>query len=181
VRLGTTLAADGGVLFAAAPGETDGPDRRGAVYVFERDGDAIEFVTELRPSAGTTDRGFGHALAVRGDVAVVGSHAWPLSSSGSPGRAYVYERVVGAWTLTATLSGTPADDEAGGASGAAHVVRVDGDQLRLTDRLEAPTVVADERFGRSVAIDGDVMAIGSPRHTVTGRPPGSASVLVRPD
>ncbi|MHC4697067.1 MAG: FG-GAP repeat protein [Planctomycetota bacterium] len=59
--------------------------------------------------------------------------------------------------------GTPQDDYNGDQSGSAYVFRFDGTEWVEEDRLVASDGTSGDRFGNSVAIDGDVAVIGAYR------------------
>jgi hypothetical protein len=91
-------------------------------------------------------------------------------------------QVPGATTVTGgcaidgdtVVLGDWSDSTNGSQAGAAHVfVRAGGCWTSLA-RLDAAAPAADDRFGTSVAIDGDTILVGAPRHTVAG----SGQVLV---
>nr|WP_298725732.1 FG-GAP repeat protein [uncultured Steroidobacter sp.] len=87
----------------------------------------------LTPDDGAPDGGFGRAIAIDGDVAVVTANAMaPFKDSGPqlPGAAYVYERnSAGIWQQTARLTPQPA--------------------------------TIGDLFGVSVAVEGNVIVVGA--------------------
>lgn len=147
----------------------------------------ITETNQLLPGAGegaASDR-MGHAVAVSGDTAVVGA---PLANEGAAndaGSAYVYIRDNGVWVKQAQLVpptpslglvfgisvavsgetiaiGASQDDEAGSLnSGAVYVFTRSGVSWTLQQRLIASDASAGAGFGRSVAIDGNSLAVGA--------------------
>lgn len=81
---GASLAVDGGTLLVGAPLAAG---RTGRVERWRRDGDGWAFVETLAPEAPAGGQAFGAAVAVRGDVAVVGSPG----AAGGEGRVAVYD------------------------------------------------------------------------------------------
>lgn len=81
--------------------------------------------------------GYGEAVAIRGDVAVIGASEWNYSGDGY---AYVYRRVNGAW-----------QEEA---------------QLAASDRNPVPPTEArglkGQRFGSAVALGDGMLVVGAP-------------------
>ena len=79
-------------------------DSAGAVYVYVRSGDAWTEETILVASDASTafDR-FGHAVALRGDTALIGSPYDDLSVGGNDGSAYVFVRSGTTWTQQAKI------------------------------------------------------------------------------
>lgn len=78
--------------------------------------------------------GFGEAVDVSGDTLVVGATDWNVGSGHQFGSVYVYQRVEGEWRQQARLMSSDGQD---------------GFQF-------------DQHFGRSVAIQGDTIAVGAP-------------------
>lgn len=107
-RFGTSVAVQGSTIVVGATWWS--PQwysvGRGAAYVFERSGDSWTQVSRLTSSDGESDDEFGNAVAVSGDLIVVGVSAddhGQATSGIDAGAAYVFERVAGVWTETATL------------------------------------------------------------------------------
>ena len=146
-------------------------------------------------SGGSAGDTFGSSVAIDGDVAVVAAYG---NSSGFPdASAYVFVRSGGVWSETAALT----------VSGGAKIgpVAISGDTIVLgllpfrggpyTAQVyvrpvggwagvltESATLHglqgADLNFGASVAIDGDVIVVGTPDTIDTG--PGRAFVFAKP-
>jgi hypothetical protein len=142
-EFGSAVVIDGDTIAVGSPGESSaargvGGDqtnhdaaRAGAVYVFERTGGVWAQTAYLKASNADAGDVFGGAVALRGDILVVG--AGGESSSGADptdnsalyaGAAYVFERQAGVWTQTAILKASNA--EAGDGFGA---VAVDGETV----------------------------------------------------
>lgn len=180
--LGWDVDLDGDVAVAAAPG-ADPP----AVYVYERraEGDWAEATKLLTPDP-VDDFGFGADLAVDGDTLLVGGGDSEFIGPSASG-AWVYERNPdGSWSeglditpaeivdedlfgLAVTLDGdraavaaTFADNQAED-SGAVYVFERDAggpDQWGLAARLDTPVDEPNYGFGNSVALDGELLAVG---------------------
>ena len=101
----------------------------------------------VKASNTTASNFFGGAIALDGNIMVAGVQSERTGALNS-GAAYVFVRNGTAWSQEAFL--------------------------------KAPTVIADERFGRSVALSGDTLVIGAPAppNSATGQPVGSGSVYV---
>jgi len=177
-RFGSRLAASGEhLLVGTTDPETDGV----IVLAYRASGDAWELVGELARPSETPDGAFGSALAVRGDVAVVGAP----DEDQRAGAVYVFRFAADeGWRLDARLT-PPADLAAGAAAGAA--VAFAGEELLVgapgTDRFRgailryapstngawshAGTLVPDglmapAGFGLALAADGDRLFAGAP-------------------
>ncbi len=125
---------------------------------------------------------FGSAVAIEGDLAVVGC---PYDDDGgeNSGAAYVYVREDGVWTQRAKLTATPpaggelfgcsvalsgervivgaeGNDDAGEDSGAAYIFARQAETFVQEARLLPPQSGPDQRFGHAVAIWQDVAMVG---------------------
>lgn len=146
-HFGYSMALDGDRLAVGAPAEdsgisgdpaNNGAVDSGAVYVFVRDGSGVwgppAYVKTDAPGAGDQ---FGWSVALSGDLLVVGA---PAEDSGVGGEA---------------------TDNSAGNSGAVYVFRYDGTAWRQEAYLKASNIGAQDRFGWSVAVDGNTVAVGA--------------------
>lgn len=162
-------------------------DGTGAAYLYGFNGTGWDQKTELVAGARTAADHFGIAVAIDGDVAVVGADEAYAEDPG-PGASYVFEKPTGGWPttqMTETAKLTADDGEAGdqfgcavaiddyvivvgarfgdsGAvdSGAAYVYS--GSNWGAETKLLGSGAVYHDQFGESVSISGDVIALGSP-------------------
>jgi len=141
-HFGVFVALSGDVAIVGAPREDGGLgdpiDSAGAAYVFRRDKDGASQwgqVQKLTASDAQVDDRFGHPVALSGDVAIVGA-GYEDGGLGDPmldaGAAYVFRR------------------DKGGPSNWGQVAK-----------LTAPDAQTLDRFGSSVAIDGNTAIIGA--------------------
>jgi hypothetical protein len=190
--VGFAVATDGTTLVAGAPGVNDSDSVKdcGAVFVYRRnEAGAWTFDTMLpapRPIPGAL---FGGALAVQGDLLVVGARG--------ENAAYVFDRAGGSWQQEARLEAAqPGPDDFGGAvaldrdlivvgarleagsgrgvdppvdrlvpgSGAAYVFRKTGNSW-LQVYLKASNAEQDDWFGSSVAVQDGVVFVGASRES----------------
>ena len=183
-RFGESVAIDGHVVFAGAPGEDAA---EGAAYVFEFDDTSnpktwVPNDYKLTASDGVAGDQFGNALSISFKTAIIG--AFQADVSGGPtdaGAAYVFERVSSAWGETRKLSGPVANDYFGTSvsiSGSTAVVGAPGNgagpgaayifqdvSSSGPSALTATGPTAGDLFGYSVAIDGNLAIVGAPgRH-----------------
>ena len=134
-QLGRSVAAQGDVVVAGAPGDKptgDGdPDGgEGSAYVFRFDGAAWLQEAKLTSNHAANGDRLGESIAIDGDVIAVGAPGYDHFATDT-GTVYVFKRVSGVWLF----------------------------QLRLT----ANDADAGDNFGASVAVDGDLIAVGAPR------------------
>lgn len=146
-RLGSAIALSGNTLVVGAPGEDgssggDGTDNSGplsgAAYVFARTGSGTWLQTAYlkATNAGNSDQ-FGSAVAISGDTIVVGA-VFEDSASNDP------------------------NDNSASAAGAAYVFVRDGKGgWRQQAYLKASNAEAGDRFGSSVAVSGNTIAVGA--------------------
>ena len=129
---------------------------------------------------------FGYAVAVDGDIAVIGAYQDDDNGADS-GSAYVFTRVEGVWTQAAKLTafdgeaydnfgisvavdgdtvvvGAPGNDGDGADSGSVYAfVKPTGGWATSTEtaKLTASDGAALDYFGYSVAVDGDTVLVGA--------------------
>lgn len=185
-EFGTSVAAEGDLLLVGAPGNTHSSlTAAGAAYVLRFDGSTWAQETKLTAptDAGAGDR-FGRAVALDGSVAVIGAFA-DDDGAEDAGSAYVFRFDGSSWQfeqkLTAFDPGTfdnfgravaasgnvvavaaPNNDGAASGAGAVYVYRWDGSTWSLDDKLTASDAATSDRFGHSVALDGDDLLIAAP-------------------
>jgi len=94
-RFGAAIAVDGETVWIAAPGSS-------AVYAFTRGEAGWEGARRVLPDP-DAPRGFGDAVAVSGDVGVIGAGG----ASRGLGEATILERESAEWTVAATVSSEP--------------------------------------------------------------------------
>ncbi len=152
---------------------------------------------------------FGISVAVSEDTAVVGARLRDSDGLRNSGAAYVFERNVGgadSWSETAILLpgdpadsqffgeqvdidgdtivvGAPRDPEGGTRAGAAYVFqRDDGDPTLWQEsiKLRPADLAEEDRFGSSVSIRGDTIAVGSLLDDDADVDAGSAYIFERP-
>ena len=157
---------------------------QGRAIVFERSG-AQWTPTEIGASNLYEDNFFGSAVAIDGEVAVVGAiHAFPEMLLGDYlSRAYVFEKVGGTWTEVAELMPSPTGDYFGEAlaldgdtlvagaihdnvapavrAGAVYVYERIGGTWQQTAKLRAQLPEHWQAFGDSVALEGDTLVVGA--------------------
>jgi hypothetical protein len=189
---GRAVAIDGNTIVVGANGEPSLSSTPGAAYVFQRNAGGADNwgqTAKLTITGGADDDGFGHGVAVAGNIIVVGA-PYKDDHGLNSGSAYVFSRNAGGadnWGLLTTLSATGviSDDRFGYAvaiSGDAIAVSAEGDDdngvnsgsVYLFSRNEgsadnwgqtahiSPTdIAAVDFFGVDVAIDGDTLVVGS--------------------
>lgn len=184
---GVAVALDGD---RALVGGYHHDDQRGAAYVFSQTAEGWTQDAKL-PAVGDAGDNLGVAVALRGNLAVVGADR----RDGVRGAAYVFERTATGWALAASL--TAPDGSAGDHFGAAVALSPEGRVVigaRGTDEgrgaayvfdrgdtgwtlratLTAPDGEAGDNLGVSVALDGDHVLTGAPFDDDQGEDSGAA-------
>ena len=149
---GTAVAVSGDTIVVGASGEdsaatgingnesNNSASSSGAAYVFVRNGVEWSQQAYLKASnTGTSDL-FGSVLAIDLDTIVIGAIQEASTATGVDG------------------DGT---DDSAFASGAAYVFARDGTAWSQQAYLKASNTDAGDDFGRSVSVDGDIVAVGA--------------------
>jgi hypothetical protein len=145
-RLGDSVAIDGDYLAMGAPFESSGdPDNpadttapeSGAVYIFRRDG--ASWLPDRYLKASNLDEldHFGIRVAVSGDTLAVAATGESSGDAANP------------------------DDDSFVDSGAVYVFRRDTAGWQEEAYLKAPNLGPIDRFGSSIALEGDVLVVGA--------------------
>jgi hypothetical protein len=150
----------------------------GAAYAFAWNGSTWDRQTLTVTGGLTAGDGFGYAVAIDGDRALVGAPG----KENVAGTVYEFTRSGGTWTYQRRLdiSGRAAGDNFGGAvaldgdtavigawgkggKGAVYVFTWNGTSWDNAELADPSILTVDESFGWSVAISGDKVLVGAPR------------------
>ena len=200
---GGSVALDGDTAVVGAFRDDDNGFESGSAYVFVRDGAGLwSQQAKLLAADGAWGDFFGISIALSGDTVIVGADEDEDERYG-PGSAYLFVRdAAGLWSQQAKLLatdgavsdqfgwsvaldgdtavvGTPGIDY-GSDSGAAYVfVREGAGHWSQQAKLLSADGAAYDRFGSSVALDGDTTVVGAKEDDDNGVGSGSAYVFVR--
>jgi len=195
-RFGDSVAIFENTILVGAPGEyVGGAWGAGAVFVFEYDGALWNQTATLTASDSETNMGFGSAVALEGDRALIGAPGGLVGGTGA-GAAYVFERSGSVWIETAKLTpsdGAPLDGFGLSVSLSGDLALVgsltaDGGAAYVYDHTVGWAEVAklvpsdpepDDSFGGSVAILGNTAVIGDRGDDERGDGAGAAYVFER--
>ncbi len=185
-QLGTSVAISGETVSVGAPG-TD--DARGSTYVFVRNGTTWKQEAKLNANDAAPGDQFGGAVALRGDTLLVGASYKDIGQNLDQGAVYIFKRTGTTWTRSGRLLasdgglddhfgaaialnedaaaiGAPLDDNGNNRNqGSAYVFNRVGTAWIAADKLYDPAGAAEDRFGVSVALSGNSVAVGAPDHT----------------
>jgi hypothetical protein len=194
-QFGSSAALDGAYAVVGAPlDDAKKVADIGSAYVFKVSSGTWSQKTRLSDSDGAYDDGFGSAVALSGDTALIGVS----QDYAAGGAAYVFVRSESAWVKQAKLTSDATDAALFGsavalsdetaligapfysepkkdhATGAAFVFVRSGTAWNLQAKLKAADAKAGNMFGASIALAGDTAIMGSPVY-----PQGAAYAFVR--
>ncbi len=151
---GASVAVDGATIVVGANRGLDNADiKTGSAYLFTKPLGGWATANEtakLTPSDGKDLDWFGRAVAVDDDTVVIGAYAHPTDSKLRSGAAYLFTKPAGVW--------------------------VDATE---TVKLAASDGAAQDYFGSSVAVDGDLALISAAEDNDNGIFSGSAYLFTR--
>jgi len=186
---GFSVAIDGDIAVIGAPQDDDNGSASGSAYIF--DATTGQQLFKLLPDDGMFSDQFGIAVAVSGDIAVVGS--WQDDDLGNfSGAAYLFDVTSGAQIAKilpedghsaqlfgrfVSISGTTALISAHGEAGfigAAYLFDVSDAQNPMQRFKLEPEAGVQMNFGWSVAVEGTTAIIGAFRDSHNNQATGSA-------
>ncbi|MBU0761325.1 MAG: FG-GAP repeat protein [Nanoarchaeota archaeon] len=184
---GGSVAVSGDVMVVGAYYDDDLGSNSGSAYVFRDDGNQWVQEQKLTAYDGDVSDMFGASVAIAEDMIAIGAYG-DDDMGGSSGSVYIFrydgnqEQWVFKQKLTAFDGATGSnfgksiglsndalviaahlDDAPGEGFGSAYVFRYDGNQEQwvFKQKLTASDGAANDFFGSSVSISGDVIAIGA--------------------
>jgi hypothetical protein len=172
----------------------------GAAYLYKRESGTWRYQTKITASDGAAGDLFGISVAIDGNTILVGADLHDEKAQDA-GAVYVYVLEDNKWKQEAKLmasDGGKTDifgvrvalsentalvsarrddiDELGIDAGSAYIfVRDDGTWTQQA-KLTSPDGLADDRFGRGVALQGDTAIISAMQHDAIGRNTGALYV-----
>lgn len=186
-EFGSAVAISEGRALVGDPNLDLGSDYdQGAVLAFARSGSAWLLEDRFDSGDGRVYDGFGWAVAMDSDTAIVGAQLDEVGDTSDQGAAYVYRRESGIWALQARLTSSdgaardafgqrvalvgntafaaaPSDDVGNNANqGSVYVFVRSGTSWAETARLVAPGGTPGERFGAALAASEDMLVVGAP-------------------
>ncbi len=194
-EFGYAVAIDGDTALIGAPTDPDDVTAPGAAFVFVRNGGLWTEQAQLVANDGADEDLFGYAVALKGDIAMVGAYGDDDHGNGS-GSAYVFVRSTGTWSQQQKLTASDADMycnfgyavDFDGASaiigarnspagtGTAYVYLPTGSSWTEQAKLKPSVSSWSSWFGAAVAIDGNRAIVGAPYESTAK---GSAHIFKR--
>lgn len=199
---GSSVALSGNTMLVGAAFDDDYGNNAGTVFAFERNGTTWT-QTQMLVGGDTADfDGYGAALAIEGDIAVVGAPSNLAQTPLRTGAAYVFARSAGVWSLQQKLwptDGATFDqfgsavavsgervavgaflaDPLGSGSGAVYVFVRSGTTWSLETKLFPSSGDAGDQFGRAIDFEGDTIVAGAPLDEELAVSVGAAFVFTR--
>jgi hypothetical protein len=176
-EFGKSVSMSGDRAVVGSKYDADKGTNSGSAYIYELVSSTWTFKQKLTASDGAAYDYFGSAVAINGDLAIIGAPGDSDHGSQS-GSAYVFVRGASTWTqaqkLTASdgaasdnfgqsisisadhaIIGAPFKDAEALHSGSAYVFELNGSTWTERQRLGASDADPGEYFGESVSISGD--------------------------
>ncbi|MCA9254710.1 MAG: FG-GAP repeat protein, partial [Phycisphaerales bacterium] len=195
---GSALAIDGDMMVIGARSDEVIPNS-GSAFVFRNNNGNWEEVTKLTADVPTALDIFGDKVAIQDGVIAISASGDDDLGSGS-GSVFVFREVDGAWERVAKLqamdgsfqdnlgsdidmdgvtiiAGAPNEDAGGNDAGAAYVFREVNGTWEEVAKLGADDAEAGNRFGASVAIEGNIAVVGAYRASAGAQYSGCAYVF----
>ncbi|MBI1826289.1 MAG: FG-GAP repeat protein [Planctomycetes bacterium] len=204
-RFGTSVGVDGDWIVVGTPNRdcVAGPDC-GEAYVYHNDGGSWHEAATLTALTPTARAKFGTALAIDGNVIVVGSPSESCDSGQGCGAGYVFRfdgqnwisdgaitpsdrsasqsfgTSVAIYEDTVVVGAPGADTQSATSSGAAYVFQVNAGVWTQEAKLQIPTLVTNDQFGVDVSLNGNRIVCGAPNHgCLSGGQCGTAYLFER--
>ncbi|MEO9599723.1 FG-GAP repeat protein [Parasphingorhabdus sp.] len=202
---GQSIALHRDTMVIGAPHDDDNGDGSGSVYIFKRIAGIWTERAKLTAADGEAGDLFGISVALYQDTILIGADLNDERATNA-GAAYVFVRSGNGWIQqaklmaedgaetdifgvrvalyedTALISARRDDDEIMGVdAGSAYIFARAGTTWHQQAKLTAPDGAADDRFGRSVALNGKVALIGAMHRDDRGNNSGAAYLFERSD
>ena len=199
-HFGFAVAMEGAECAIGVPGHNGGGTDRGAVVIFTRSGTTWSYSQTLVGDSSLDE--FGTSVALQGDTLVIGAPNVSLGAQGGVGAVYISTKSAGSWGTPVKLQASAASPSTGGHLGRS--VAIDGNNVVGGAPWDVTTIGVgrvyvfkkvsgtwnyDEElstsdstpggdfFGQSVAISGDLIAVGASQDEETGGFDGSIALF----
>jgi hypothetical protein len=195
-EFGKVVAISGTIALVGDPYDSPNGFLSGSVYVFDVSIPSFPLeLTKMLPSDGGAYDRFGHAMAISGTIAVVGT---PFGGTNGSGVAYVFDLSIPSAPVqlakllasdgsasdwfgadvaiqgTTVIVGATGDDDNGKNAGAAYIFDISDPTAPVESKLLASDGTTIDIFGSAVAVDGALALVGAPWDNFFGSNFGSA-------
>jgi hypothetical protein len=196
---GWSVSISGDVAIVGAHYDDDNGSNSGSAYIFKFDGTNWIQQAKLLPSDGAANDWFGWSVSISGDAAIAGAYGdddngadsgsayifkWDgtnwieqaklLASDGAAGDEFSYSVSISG---NVAIAGAHLDDDNGSDSGSAYIFKWDGINWIQQAKLLASDGAADDCFGCSVSVSGDVAIVGAHYDDDNGSNSGSVYIF----
>jgi len=198
---GYSVAIDGDTAVVGAWYEETGATDSGSAYIFTRSGTTWTQQQKIVSSDLQAFDQFGASVSIDGDTVVVGATGEDTGGQ-QAGAAYVFTRSGTTWTqqqkiqasdigagdgfgISVSISGDTVvvgaqlEDTGGTDAGAAYVFTRSGTTWTQQAKIQSSDIEANDRFGYSVAIDGDTVVVSAYYEDTGGTNAGAAYIFTR--
>ena len=198
---GYSVAIDGDTAVVGAWYEETGATDSGSAYIFTRSGTTWTQQAKIISSDLQAWDQFGASVSIDGDTVVVGATGEDTGGQ-QAGAAYVFTRSGTTWTqqqkiqasdigagdgfgISVSISGDTVvvgaqlEDTGGTDAGAAYVFTRSGTTWTQQAKIQSSDIEANDRFGYSVAIDGDTVVVSAYYEDTGGTNAGAAYIFTR--
>lgn len=172
---GNAVASSANYLLVGANGKAN---YTGAAYLYTLSGTVWNAPTKLLPGDGSVGDNFGSAVALNGSSALIGASF----KNNSTGGAYFFRRIGNSWPQTdavaaadaqsgssfgfaVSLSGNTAvisAPDSNNSTGAVYIFVYNGSRWVQQSKIVPTDAIANDTFGWSVSLSGNVLAATSP-------------------
>lgn len=200
-QAGHSVAIDGDFALVGAPGDNARGVGAGAVHVWQRVAGVWSFQASIRPLSVAAGDQFGHAVAMSNGTALIGAPGDDNLGQGA-GLVYVFVHGTTGWSQQQMLSGSAVasgdafgssiamdgdtavigahrDNSIANDSGAVYIMKRNLSHWGEQAYLVAPNAAANDQFGSSVALAGDLAVVGAPAADQNGVNSGAVYVFQR--
>ncbi len=180
---GSRGSLSGDTALIGAMNDDDNGTDSGSVYVFRHDGSGWVEEAKLTAADGAAADGFGNQISLSSDIALIAA-TWDDDNGPDSGSAYVFRYDGGGWVEEAKLTAAGAaagdwfgmstsisgdlalvgiryDDDRAHDAGSVRIFKYDGSGWNEEAQLLASDGQADDHFGHSVALSGDIVMVGA--------------------
>jgi len=198
-RFGKSVALSNNWLVIGANRDDDSGDNSGSIYLYEYENSEIISEHKIIPYDGDDNDYFGKALALDGQWLAVTSLYDDINGEKS-GSAYIYKLEDNQWNFHSKLDpddgapldrfgysidihddtiviGSVYDDDYGQNSGSVYVYELNDDIWTFKSKLNSVYQLEEDFFGVSVAVHGNIIAVGSVYDDNGGNNAGSVSIF----
>lgn len=183
-QFGWSVGIDKNTAIVGSRFDDDKGKNSGSAFIFIREGDTWEQQAKLTANDGAASDNFGHYVAIRGDVVIVGAPKHAHKGLKQSGAAYIFTRDGERWAQTTKLTadqpeekdqfgaslaisddiaivGVPLKDGTAPDTGAAYVFARNGDLWTQHAKLTAQDGEKFDQFGNDVSISNNIILVGA--------------------